>query len=698
MTEPSRRRFLAAAAVGASALLPPALARALEIPAKRVTGTIKDVEHVVILMQENRSFDHYFGCLRGVRGFGDPRAMTLPSGHSVFHQPVAPGVGDTLTPFRLNSDTTSAECMHSLDHSWKGQHSLWRNHDAWVPVKGPLTMGYFGREDIPYYYALADAFTVCDAYHCSIFGPTNPNRLFLFSGTSGLSVSKAGLQAVTNDDDGNWTADAANDQKAFEAYGWTTYAERLQAADVSWKLYQEYDNFGDNSLAFFAAFRGLPTDHPLHLRARTWVEGSTPQNAKASRGENLIAAFARDVQTGSLPQVSWLVAPTGACEHPDASPGYGEAFTAQIIEALVANPAVFAKTVFILNYDENDGFFDHVLPPVPAPHPSLGASTVAVRDEVFGGEPVGLGPRVPMIVVSPWTRGGWVNSQVFDHTSVLRFLEARFSVPEPNISAWRRTMTGDLTTVFDFTGAEPKPPRLPSTNGVIARVDSACKLAAPAAAFDGQSVPAQEPGQRPARPLPYAHDVRIQIGASPTKPITLIFDNQGMAGAHFSVHAGGALAGPWAYSVEAGKTLTDSPVGLEPSKDGYDLTVHGPNGFFRRFRGGLTSTPATQDARPAMSVRYEPKTDSLVLVLTNTGPSACVMTVRPNAYLNTPPRAHHMAPGAMVEDRWDIGASAHWYDLGVTSDCDAKFERRLAGHMETGAPSRSDPMIGMTQA
>jgi phospholipase C len=575
--------------------------------------------------------------------------------------------------------------MPSLDHSWKGQHSLWRNHDAWVPVKGPLTMGYFAREDIPFYYALADAFTICDAYHCSIFGPTNPNRLFLFSGTSGLSVQQPGLQVVTNADDGNWTADAARDQKGFAAYGWTTYAERLQAAGVSWKLYQEYDNFGDNSLAFFAAFRGLDPGNALHQRGRAWVEGSTPENAEASHGEHLIAAFAEDVRADRLARVSWLVAPTRACEHPDASPGHGEAFTAKIIEALAANPEVFAKTVFFLNYDENDGFFDHALPPVPAVIDAMGASTVATHDEVFAGQPVGLGPRVPMIVVSPWTRGGWVNSQLFDHTSVLRFLEARFGVPEPNISAWRRAVTGDLTSVFDFAGAQPTPPRLPSTEGVVERVDAACKLAPPSPNFAGQALPVQEPGQRPARALPYVLLVAAKVNTDPAGPLTLTFDNRGAAGAHFSAHVLGALSGPWSYTVEAGKVLSHPPRMIAAADQPYDLTVFGPNGFFRRFRG-----------RPVLgvetAVRYEPRYDRIVLTLSNGGPTPRDLTIHP-----VTGAAHRLtlAAGASVEDVWPIGASDHWYDLVVTDDAEPAFLRHLAGHMETGAPSASDPRIAV---
>ena len=683
MTQPNRRRFLQAssATLGLSAAFSPALQRVLAAPARIGTGTIRDIEHVVILMQENRAFDHYFGCLRGVRGFGDPRPLALPTGKSVFHQPVAIGVDEVATPFRLNSETTSAECMKSLDHSWKGQHSLWRNHDAWVPVKGPLTMGYFNREDIPFYYALADAFTICDAYHCSIFGPTNPNRLFLFTGTSGLSVGQSGLQAVTNDDDGNWTADAARDHKGFAGYGWTTYAERLQAAGITWKLYQEYDNFGDNSLAFFAAYRGLTPDSPLYRSGRRWVEGSTPANAAGSRGEPLIAAFAKDVQADALPQVSWIVAPTGACEHPDASPSYGEAFSASLIEALAANPDVFAKTAFILNYDENDGFFDHVQPPVPAFGPAPGASTMSLAGESFAGEPVGLGPRVPMIVVSPWTRGGWVNSQLFDHTSVLRLLEARFGVAEPNITPWRRAMTGDLTSVFDFTQAAAAPP-LPGTRDVVRRVEAACRLAPPTPPHGVQDLPIQEPGVRPARALPYALQVQAEIEPGAVK---LRFENTGEAGAHFSVHGPDATLGPWFYAVEAGKTLTDR---LTAAGTGYDLTIYGPNGFLRRLSGGEAPNAGP---KPEIEVRYAPTDGAIIIGLRNSGAAACEMMVRPNAYLKAAPRRHRLEPGGSVEDLWSIKDSGHWYDLVVTTDSDPHFQRRLAGHMETGAPSISDP-------
>ena len=452
-----RRDFLKlAAGSAATAAGSRAIAKALAVPAHRATGTIQDVEHVVILMQENRSFDHYFGCLRGVQGFGDPRPITLPYGRPVWFQPSVKA-GDSkdnggyVLPFHLDGRATSAQVMASLDHSWKGSHERWKHHDAWIAAKSPLTMGYFTRADLPFHYALADAFTICDAYHCSIFGPTNPNRMFLFTGTNGLTAGETGPLAVINPPhEPNERADMAFDNPEFPGFGWTSYAQRLQAAGVSWKVYQEYDNYGDNALAYCKAFRGADSDPALLARGRSWAEGSTPENAKSSRGEHLVAALARDAADGTLPQVSWIVAPYIMCEHPSASPGYGASLTARLIEALADHPAVWARTVFILNYDENDGFFDHVPPPLPATNPGMGVSTVETTGESYDAQPVGLGPRVPMIAVSPWSKGGWVNSQVFYHTSVIRFLEARFGVHEPNISPWRRAVCGDLTSVFDF--------------------------------------------------------------------------------------------------------------------------------------------------------------------------------------------------------------------------------------------------------
>ena len=688
MTPNARRDFLKLAtgsAIAAGADWP-AIAKALAVPAHRATRSIRDVEHVVILMQENRAFDHYFGTLRGVRGFGDPRPVTLPSGRPVWFQPEPHADGRYVLPFHLDSQATSAQVMESLDHNWKGSHERWKHHDAWIAVKSRLTMGYFTRADLPFYYGLADAFTICDAYHCSIFAPTNPNRMFLFTGTSGLTTGETGPLAVINPPrERNLTADMAHDSPAFPGFGWTSYAERLQAAGVSWKVYQEYDNYGDNALAYCTAFRGVGRDSPLYARARDWVAGSTPANARSSRGEHLGAAFANDIAAGTLPQVSWIVAPYIMCEHPSASPGYGQSLTARLIEALADNPETWAKTVFLLTYDENDGFFDHVPPPLPAVNAAMGASNVDVRGETYAAQPVGLGPRVPMLAISPWSRGGWVNSEVFDHTSVIRFLETRFGVAEPNISPWRRAVCGDLTSVFDFEGpaAPPARARWPDQSQLMTKVDAAAKLAAPAVP-DPQALPIQEPGGRPARALPY----RLQVNAAVTVDrIRLTFINDGTAGAALSVWPADAAAGPWCCTLAAGTRLTaDYPLG----KDGYDLTVHGPNGFLRRFAGSAARGPEVEAA-------HVPHQDHLALKVSSPGAIRRV-TVTPGAYRHGTARVHEVGAGQAITDVWRVDASAHWYDLIVTSETDPRWLRRLSGHLETGDPSFSDPAIGLSEA
>jgi phospholipase C len=432
-------------------------------------GSLADVEHVVLLLQENRSFDHYFGMLSGVRGFDDPQALRLSTGRSVFYQPDAVNPDGYLLPFHLDTHRSTAQAIPSTSHAWSVQHSAWNcgRMDNWLPAhraadgqNGPYVMGYYTRADIPFHYALADAFTICDNYHSSVFGPTWPNRLYWMTGTI--------------DPNGTAGGPITSNSLPHGPYRWTTYAERLQAAGVSWRVYQELDNFGCNLLEMFQKFILAGPGNPLYEKGKKPLPAGT---------------FEDDARNDRLPAVSWLIPTSTRSEHPDYLPAAGADFIASKLEAIASNPKVWRKTAFILAYDENDGLFDHVPPPVPpagTPH------------EFVDGLPIGGGFRVPCIVVSPWTAGGWVASEPFDHTSVLRFLETFTGVPEPNISAWRRRTFGNLTSAFRFSDPQYGFPGLPDTAAELRQAkQEVATLPKPTLPTANQSFPQPEPGQRP---------------------------------------------------------------------------------------------------------------------------------------------------------------------------------------------------------
>jgi phospholipase C len=468
----TRRRVLgsaagAAAAAAAASLLPPNVQRALAQDAPK-RGSLKDIKHVVLLMQENRSFDHYFGTMAGVRGFGDPNALTLPNGKSVFYQPDPENPKGYLLPFHLDTRKSSAQKIPSTSHAWAVQHGAWNGGamDNWLPAhrkaegdKAPYVMGYHTRADIPFQFALAEAFTICDHYHCSVMGPTWPNRMYWMT--------------ATIDPEGEHGGPMISNRKIKGGFRWTTYAERLQKAGVSWKVYQQEDNYGCNMLENFKVFQDADRDSALYNRGMIHEPDGK---------------FEYDAANDKLPAVSWIITTSTASEHPDFMPAAGAAFVASKINAIAANPEVWAKTAFILNYDENDGIFDHVAPPVPPE---------GTEKEFIKGLPIGGGFRVPCIIVSPWTAGGWVCSQPFDHTSVLQFLEKFTGVKEPNITDWRRKTFGDLTAPFRFDLEKASPPSLPDTTHDLnrARYESAY-LPTPNLPGDDQSPPSQETGQR----------------------------------------------------------------------------------------------------------------------------------------------------------------------------------------------------------
>ncbi|WP_260928151.1 phosphocholine-specific phospholipase C [Novosphingobium sp. 9] len=687
MTDLSRRSLLAGLGAASLAGLPPAIARAAAIAPDVRKGTIEDIQHVVILMQENRSFDHYFGALRGVRGFADRHPIPLAplpgedSPRKVWEQydGKAQGGPRAVGPFHLS---TKADFdlirMAGTPHTWPDAQAAWDEGrlSRWPEAKSQRAMGHYRREDIPFQYALAETFTICDAYHCSIQTGTNSNRLFLWSGSNGPDGTTGG-PSIDNSHDS-----FPEDGGAADSYGWTTVVERLQAAGIDWRIYQDMaDNFTDNPLVGFASFR-----------ASHKGQGDPELKARAMSTQAL-DALRRDVLAGTLPQVSYIIGTASGSEHPaPSSPAQGAAYTADVLDALTADPKVWARTALFVMFDENDGFFDHMPPPAPPSHgadgEALGGSTVDLAGEYhvhpstgdpagdpadLRGRPYGLGPRVPMYVVSPWSRGGWVNSEVFDHTSVTRFLEARFGLHDKEISPWRRAVCGDLTSTFDFTGADRSPfGPLPDPRPEAMRAAAVPHQVKPLAPVTREAL-WQEPGQRPSRPLDYDLDVTDRLSDN---GIGLRFIAKGTRGAVFHVYDRHDLASPpRRYTVEAGKALEGE--WRFARTGGYDLEVFGPNGFHRRFAGTGASAPAM--------VRWQlsPETVHLEIVARKPG-----VTLERAARADRPREAPvHFETGA---HRLSLRSVQGWYDF--TLDDGKGWHRRIAGRLDRpGVPSTSDP-------
>jgi phospholipase C len=278
-----------------------------------------------------------------------------------------------------------------------------------------------------------------------------------------------------------------------------------------------------------------------------------------------------------------------------------------------------------------------------------------------------------MIVVSPWTAGGFVNSQVFDHTSVLRFLETRFGVTAPNISAWRRAVTGDLTSVFDFAQNGSLEHFRDGVNG-MERADKQCKLPPPK--YRSEDLPLQEKGGRPARTLPY--DLHVD-GQVTTDGFQLTFENKGTAGAAFRTAAADAKTGPWFFTIGAGKTLSYTL----PRNGAYDFSVLGPNGFFRRFKGDGNDMVEIDLRHDVLGEVY--------CELRNGGAFLMTLTVH-NAYAPTETRTLWLESGKSISLSTGIAQNASWYDIRFETTGD--FLRQFAGHIETGSPSMSDPLLG----
>ncbi|MCM1960737.1 phospholipase C, phosphocholine-specific [Acinetobacter modestus] len=722
----NRRDFLlnsTKALFGTAALtsFPMSIQKALAIDAKVETGTIKDVKHVVILTQENRSFDNYFGTLKGVRGFGDRFTIPLTQGRKVWEQYDANK--NKVYPYHLDSSRGNAQRVSGTPHSWTDGQFAWDHGRMgnWVQYKQPQSMGYYKQQEVDFQFALANAFTLCDAYHCAMHTGTNSNRMFIWTGTNG--PTGANVASVVNDLDDIGPSTVG--------YDWTTYPERLQQAGVTWKVYQNMpDNFTDNPLAGFKQYRranelsGKPvnnnSDCPAYDPAIDATQPLYKGIANTMPDGGFLGTFKEDIAKGQLPQVSWLVAPATYSEHPGpSSPVQGAWYIQEVLNALTERPELWSQTVFLINFDENDGFFDHVpspsAPSIDVSGEVCGKSTLtkeqmsyeyATHAKASAGQPnftdpkvsngvgvYGPGIRVPMYIISPWSRGGWVNSQVFDHSSVIRFLEQCFGVQEPNISPYRRAVCGDLTSAFNFK----TPNLLPLDN--LSGKKSKSEADAIRKAQEGmaqvirplsQSYPVQEIGVRLSRALPYILHTSAKVDAA-KKTVKLMFSNTGTHAAVFHVYDKLNLdAIPRRYMVEAGKQLDD----VWKTKDNqYDLWVLGPNGFHRSFTGNVAQV-SQFEALPEIRVCMEECDPKLFLKVRNDGTQTAKLIVKANAYL--PNKTWEIeTTTAEKELSWDMSEFGGWYDFTVTIQNEPSFSRRFAGRIETNEDSFSDPYMGV---
>ncbi len=799
-----------------SQVLPAAIAKAMAIdPA--LGSTFYDAEHVVLLMQENRSFDHAFGTLRGVRGFNDPRAIRQPNNHKVWLQ--TQKNGETYAPFRLDIKDSKITWMGCLPHNWTDQTDARNNGkmDKWLDVKHsgfkefadlPLTMGHYTREDIPFYYSLADSFTICDQHFCSSITGTNPNRLYFW--TANIRENLNGKALV-------WNGDSEFSGKA----NWKTFPERLSALGVDWKIYQNeissssagysgeanswLANFGCNPMEYFpqyqvkyssryrelltrkkeeldkkiAATTAKDTLEKLHkehahineelqqysaenfekldertkdihrrafvnnsaqpgymeLETMHYQEGDQQRELQIPKGD-VLYQFRKDVTEGKLPTVSWLAPPQLFSDHPD-SPWFGAWYVSEIMDILTQNPEVWKKTIFILTYDENDGYFDHFAP-FSAPNPYEAESgkvssgidpklEFVRRDEQYYPESgresnIGLGYRVPLIIASPWTRGGWVNSQVFDHTSSLQFLEKFIShkvhkeTKETNISSWRRTVCGDLTSVFrPYHGEIIKKPLVLERQLFIKEIHQA-KFKGLPMGFKALSTaeieqieknpalspyfPKQEEGLRDSCTLPY--ELYVHGEYLPEGKYQLTFEAANTmfgarsAGSPFTVYHRRSYKGEIGtsrnYAVSPGDQISDSWSIHAFDKEMFQLDVHGPNGFYRMFKGD------TQ--RPNIKIRctYEKSRDErsftgrLSFTCINQDSKSHRLLLEDISY-GGDRKEFELKAGASTTVLFDLSKQSFWYDFRVSCKNDSVFEEQYAGRIEAGKSGKSDPLL-----
>jgi phospholipase C len=443
---------------------------------------------VVILCLENRSFDEYFGTFPGAKGFYDP------AGAAIFPQAGFVGTNGpihSLYPFRTSVFSSAAEQINGCNHYWTAQQQAFvsGNLNGWAQAQGATltaTMGYYASNDIPYLWQLAQSFLLCDNYFCSVLGPTWPNRIFLMSGTVFGATPPPNGTIVPYDTN---TLLPVIDNPGNRQFAWKGYPAMLPNG-TTWKIYDD-ETWGPPWLAWSMPGASQTTP-PLYLSTNSaWpapygtppdglnvlemLQGGVgvvadPAHYTATPAGAVHSQFELDALAGNLPDISWIVPASYLTQHPSFLPADGECYVARIVNAVMNGPD-WQNTVLIITYDENDGHFDHVAPPVPKMSAPGNEPWVSNYNSPDGGpwpqpSPVGGGFRVPTIIVSPWTANKGVASSLlppntfFDHTSIIQFLEDVFGAQCTNLPLnppdnWRRSTFQSLGKLIDTSNPPP---------------------------------------------------------------------------------------------------------------------------------------------------------------------------------------------------------------------------------------------------
>ncbi|KAJ3758750.1 phospholipase C [Lentinula raphanica] len=424
--------------------------------------SLAEVEHIVLFMQENRAFDHYFGTMAGVRGFKDPNVQIDPDGRSVFFQQVNSFLSndtDFLLPWYLAAEggdfINGTQCMTAGSNGWAENHAAWASgqnaSDLWVEANTPQSWGHFRRSDIPVHFAIAEGWAVGDMYQQGVIASTDPNRIIWQSGSIGVpggNVNTTQGPVLDNNESPGCSRLTMRLENGTEIDSPQDY-KYLEDAGISWKEFQAVDNFDNNPLPKFVFWQDLASNNAMSEVAQRGMPYTTVT-----------------MTAGTLPAVSFYIGKISLSlnEHPPHRPIDGGWVQKELVNAIVNSPK-YNKTILMISFDESGGWGDHVVP-FTSPQNTPGEWIT----NPFTGQPAPTGPgfRLPFTVISPWTRGGVVFTEPADHISQTLFLEqwaAARGTPFTNtqINDWRREHMSNLTNMFDFEHPDYSAAPLPHT-------------------------------------------------------------------------------------------------------------------------------------------------------------------------------------------------------------------------------------------